>query len=161
MTDDHQPQPLFSHCNGPEDTWQTFYTVACICHPSQGGESGDMTCLTDQAREALGPGEWPDGWTATPPPNLFDIFCKATRTPNPFGATIEMDGSIPVAPPASGTYARPTDAGPPGYRPAGGRGGGYAAAAPLHPVFGNVELAFSACPASTWAAVAAAAVDEC
>jgi len=86
---------VFDHCRDARDAWGTFYSLACLCHPSQGGRREDMEALCRQARELLSP-EWPPLWT-TGIPNLFDIFCVATGTANPFGASIERAGEFAPA----------------------------------------------------------------
>lgn len=112
---------VFDHCNGnTAAVWDTFYHMACMCHPAQGGMMEDMRALCRMAASRLGP-EWPPEWDDSLP-NIFDIFCRATGKPNPFGNSI--------APPASGATA--IDAAPVGYSepepfaawvPSGGRAG--------------------------------------
>lgn len=84
---------LFDQCATPADTWTLFYQVACLVHPTQGGLKEDMEALCAAARERLG-----DAYPFEGIPNLFDLFCKATDTPNPFGRSIE--GGVPEAVPA-------------------------------------------------------------
>lgn len=89
---------MFDHCETAQDAWTTFYMVACLCHPTQGGTNEDIGALCDMFRETLmrfGQ-EYPDDWK--PVPNLFDVFCKATNTPNPFGS---IESPEPAAEPAS------------------------------------------------------------
>ncbi len=121
---------VFSHCKDTGDTWTSFYSLACLCHPAQGGSAADMDALCAEARASLGP-EWPTHWTGVP--GLFDVFCGATGTPNPFGRSIEA----PDAPAAVATD------GPPGYEPAAGS---YAL---LPPRVGSVELVFCAAASSS------------
>lgn len=93
---------MFAHCQTAADVWSTYHAVACLCHPAQGGHADDMRALTAEARARLG-AAWPAGWPATP--NLFDLFCVATGTPNPFGSVAD------VSPP-------PCASSPRGYEPA-------------------------------------------
>ncbi len=87
MANPAEPE-LFAHCLGDSDaTWTTFYALACLCHPCQGGERHDMAELCAQARVALGD-EWPGQWDGDALPNLFDVYCLATKTRNPFGSSI-------------------------------------------------------------------------
>lgn len=114
---------VFDHCRGAEDVWTTFYAVACVCHPAQGGQREDMAALCREARDALTAcgAEWPASWPAVP--NLFDVFCLATGTPNPFDA------------------ARPPSRGPSTPKPFHGS----SAWAPwCCPAVGAVELVFAA-----------------
>lgn len=71
---------MFDHCTGPDGVWNAFYLVSCLCHPSQGGTKEDFLALCAMAREATS--DWPEDWPEIP--NLFDIFCKATKRDNPF-----------------------------------------------------------------------------
>lgn len=90
---------LFDQCDTPADTWALFYQVACLVHPAQGGMKEDMEALCRAAKERLG-----EAYPFHGIPNLFDLFCKATDTPNPFGQSIEGGGpgggSVPAAVPA-------------------------------------------------------------
>lgn len=72
---------MFEHCADSRDAWHTFYVVACLCHPSQGGREDDMRALCASAKAALG-NEWPEAYDQGTPA-LFDIFCRATGTPHP------------------------------------------------------------------------------
>lgn len=121
---------VFEHCRDITEAWTTFYTLACLCHPGQGGAREDMAALCAQARDALGP-SWPDHWDADCP-NLFDVFCAATGTRNPFGQSIA----------ASGRFEQSEWVGPPGYRY------GTSFYSLLAPRIGNVELVFSAAAAA-------------
>lgn len=122
---------VFDHCSTEDDAWHTFYLLACLCHPSQGGHPGDMEALCEQARRSPIGAAWPPEWTAAPAaPPLFDIFCRATKTANPFGASIA---------PAAGEFQQV--GGPeelPGYRY------GTRFYMPLASGIGNIELVFSA-----------------
>lgn len=75
---------LFEHCRTPADAWDTFHEVARACHPAQGGTREDMGVLCDLARQALGDA-WPSEWEPGTIPNMFDVYCRATGKPNPFG----------------------------------------------------------------------------
>lgn len=88
---------LFDHCTGPDDAWNAFYLVACLCHPSQGGLKPEFLALCAMAREVVN--DWPDDWPEIP--NLFDIFCKATKRENPFTLMEpkENDTTTPDTPP--------------------------------------------------------------
>lgn len=114
---------VFSHCRGEGETWAAFYSLACLCHPGQGGQREDMEALCAQARGALG-ASWPAHWTGVP--NLFDLFCTATVVDNPFGESIAGGGRFDSV---------QTD--PVGFRY------GRAAYAPVAPRLGNIELVFS------------------
>ncbi len=122
---------VFEHCTDETEAWTTFYSLACLCHPGQGGAREDMEALCCQARAALGPA-WPDSWREGDIPNLFDVLCVATGTRNPFGQSIA----------ASGSFGTSEWAGPPGYRR------GTASYSLLAPRIGNVELVFSASAAA-------------
>lgn len=137
---------LFDHCAGREsEIHKAFYACACLCHPAQGGRAEDMEALCAQAREALARAgaAWPSRWE--PPlgsgarfPNLFDVFCTATGSHNPFAENNGGGGA------AEGEFGSCLDvyAGPPGFRY------GSAAYAPVKPAFGDVQLVFSAASAS-------------
>lgn len=89
---------MFDHCRDLLDNngcracvWQTLHCVACACHPCQGGRQEDAQAVFDEARGLLCLlGEsWPEEWPRPPAlPNLFDVYCKASGLPNPFGSTI-------------------------------------------------------------------------
>ena len=120
---------VFDHCREESETWATFYSLACLCHPGQGGHREEMEGLCAQARAALGD-SWPEHWTgAAGVPNLFDLFCTATGADNPFGQSIAAGGQF--------------DRVPAGGEPAGFRYGTMAYA-PLAPTLGSMELVFSA-----------------
>lgn len=91
---------LFTHCRGATEAWATFHEMACMCHPAQGGSAEDMEALCGAARVVLG-AEWPAGWPAAGNgfPNMFDIHCVSSGTPNPFGA-----GGIAIDAPAAAAY---------------------------------------------------------
>lgn len=93
---------MFEHCADSRDAWHTFYVVACLCHPSQGGREDDMRALCASAKAALG-NEWPEAYDRGTPA-LFDIFCRATGTPHP--ATPHLT-SAPGAPPGAVTGYAP------------------------------------------------------
>ena len=59
---------VFEQCKDATETWQAFYTVACLCD-----QPADMQALCGQARHALG-ADWP--WDAETTPLPYDIFCK-------------------------------------------------------------------------------------
>ncbi len=139
--------PLFAHCGDDADRWKTFYTVACLCHPGQGGQQADMDELCEQARRALGDA-WPPAWHARNL-NLFDAFCKMEDRRNPFGEDgIAMASPLPPAAPGDPQPYVAAEQPPVavvtelddvrGYRY------GTAAYAPLAPAVGNVELVFCA-----------------
>lgn len=73
---------MFDHCKDLKEAWSTLYTVACLCHPSQGGSSADMDALWDMFCTKY---EVPK----TKIPNVFDIYCIANGVQNPFGTSIE------------------------------------------------------------------------
>lgn len=124
---------LFAHCQTADEVWTTFHSVACLCHPSQGGTEADMTALCREARGLLGDEAWPTQWSSNALPNLFDLFCLATKKRNPFGVTIEPQQK-------HAPHRTPEDI--PGYVTSRGH---YA---PLS-TFGSVELVFSAAAAAT------------
>lgn len=74
---------VFEHCRSEAEAWATFHEVARACHPAQGGRREDMEALCGLARQALGPA-WPADWVDDIP-NMFDVYCRATGKPNPFG----------------------------------------------------------------------------
>lgn len=116
---------VLSHCRDETETWQAFHTVACLCHPSQGGSPGDMQALCAAARRALGPA-WPWG---SDMPNMFDIYCAAMQVPNPFGSGgIASAGEAGARGPADAVAAYD-----PAASPFGSLGG-----------MGRVSLAYSA-----------------
>ena len=125
---------VFGHCLDESERWATFYSLACLCHPDQGGRREDMQALCAEARGALGaawPAHWAsatsDGRPASWVPNLFDVFCTATGVDNPFGQSIAKRG---------GQFGRVLEE-PEPYRY------GAAAYAPLAPALGTMELVFS------------------
>lgn len=102
------------------DAWRLFYDVACMCHPSQGGSDADMLGLCSLAREALD--DWPENWTPTSFPSLFDIFCKVTGTPPPpqldmasFRVDDDTNGDWPVGVDSAAAACRWAPAGRVGY----------------------------------------------
>lgn len=114
---------LFEHCADEAEAWATFYSLACLVHPDQGGAPGEMAALCRAAREVL---DWEPLCAETVPP-LFDIFCRATGTRNPFGDSIGTQ-------PAAGGGAAPG-----AYDPAAEP---WSAAAP--PPLGRMERVFTA-----------------
>jgi hypothetical protein len=86
---------VFDHCDTPDDVWRAFHELACLCHPAQGGSADDMRALSSLARQRLGDA-WPAHWTDMP--NVFDVYCRATGTPNPFGRSV-AEGLAAVPPP--------------------------------------------------------------
>lgn len=105
---------LFEHCTTDEERWHTAYAVACLVHPSQGGLPEDMRALCSQAREALA--DFDDELHRDEGqefPNLFDMFCKATGTPNQlrdlaaadFAPACDPGDPVPYMPAAAKKYA--------------------------------------------------------
>lgn len=87
---------MFEHCRSEADAWDTFHEVARACHPAQGGSREDMEALCDLARDALGPA-WPSEWPPGDIPNMFDVYCRATGMPNPFGSISDPPAQWPPA----------------------------------------------------------------
>lgn len=100
---------VFDHCKTPEEAWHTFYAVACLCHPSQGGAEDDFGALCGMAQQALGPA-WPPEYDRGTPA-LFDIFCRATGTQQPPGTP--SPGTAPLASWVPGPYVGTAFAGVP------------------------------------------------
>lgn len=141
---------LFAHCKDATEAWKTFYTVACLAHPGQGGQQNEFEALVAQARQALADA-WPAEWRHASDINLFDVFCKTDGRRNPFGRSISdmpppissSDGPAPYECDedfclvTDHDYVRP-------FRPAGA-----SCYAPLAPALGNVELVFCAAAADS------------
>jgi len=138
---------VFAHCShDPDETWKTFYSLACLCHPSQGGYREEMAELCRQARHALGEDGWPEAWRSHDAlPNLFDIFCTATKRDNPFGSLTRSEQQEPCSAFEVTACCPLPLADVPGYRCAG---------APFAPLssLGAVELVFCAARAAAEAA---------
>ncbi len=97
----------FEHCETREAVLATFFDLACLCHPDQGGAADDMDALVARARERFArvPGEGGDWPFAKERPSVMDAYCAAKGIPNPFDAA-------PPGPP-------PPAAGPAPFEPLG------------------------------------------
>lgn len=128
---------MFDHCTGPDEVWNAFYLVACLCHPSQGGTKEDFLALCAMARDIITDDEWPQDWPEIP--NLFDIFCKATKRPNPFTLLEPKEPKEPEEPAAADDAA-----GGGGPVPFESLECQFAPAVCVPPVFGRVIRVFTA-----------------
>lgn len=106
----------FEHCETREAVLTTFFDLACLCHPDQGGAAEDMDALVAMARERFSRvcadsdagAAWP---FAKDRPSVMDAYCVAKGIPNPFDAP--LDAALPAPPPAGGPAAFE----PPGLAP--------------------------------------------